>query len=172
MTDVTTTTPRADPDAAADGFEGGWFRIDDEVEHLDDVVWRPTTGTGPGSATTPAAVVVGGDPREHIGSTLPLARLDELDAARQWSVRKLWLTPIFLVTTALVTTALELSGLPWRADVGRHVIVSLGVILPIDAICVGVWWRITRDPSGAVVRKMGGHRTRRQYDQQRTVLER
>lgn len=172
MTDVTTTTPRADPDAAADGFEGGWFRIDDEVEYLDDVVWRPADATEPAAATAPAAVVVGGDPREHIGSTLPLALLPELDLARQRTVRKLWLSPIFLVTTALVTTALELSGLPWRADVGRHVIVSLCVILPIDAICVGVWWRITRDPSGAVVRKMGGYRTRKQYDQQRAVLDR
>ncbi|PZF27918.1 hypothetical protein DEJ35_13340 [Curtobacterium sp. MCPF17_051] len=79
MTDVTTTTRRADPDAAVDGFEGGWFRIDDEVELLDDVVWRPAAGTEPGSAAAPAAVIVRGDPREHIGSTLPLARLDELD---------------------------------------------------------------------------------------------
>jgi hypothetical protein len=170
MTDVTTTTPRAD--AAADGFEGGWFRIDDEVEFLDDVLWRPASATDSGSATAPAAVVVGGDPREHIGSTLPLARLDELDAARQRRVRKLWLSPITLVVTALVFTALEVSGLPWRTDLGRQLLVGLGTALPVDAICTAIWWWITRDPSGAVVRKMGGRRTRQQYDQQRAVLER
>ena len=60
MTDVTSTTPRADPDAAADGFEGGWFRVDDDLEHLDDVVWRLATDADD-TATTPgpAAVVVG-----------------------------------------------------------------------------------------------------------------
>jgi hypothetical protein len=171
MTDVTTTTPRADPDAAADGFEGGWFRIDDEVEFLDDVVWRPAAGTEPGSAVAPAAVIVGGDPREHIGSMLPLARLDELDAARQRRVRKLWLSPITLVVTALVFTALEVSGLPWRTDLGRQLLVGLGTALPVDALCIAIWWWITRDPSGAVVRRMGGRRTRQQYDQQRAVLE-
>jgi hypothetical protein len=172
MTDVTTTTPRADPDAAADAFEGGWFRIDDEVEYLDDVVWRPADATDPAAATAPAAVVVGGDPREHIGSTLPLALLPELDLARQRTVRKLWLSPITLVVTALVFTALEISGLPWRTDLGRQLLVGLGTALPVDALCMAIWWRITRDPSGAVVRKTGGYRTRKQYDQQRAVLER
>ncbi|WIB34500.1 hypothetical protein [Curtobacterium sp. MCSS17_005] len=168
---MTTTTPRADPDAAADGFEGGWFRIDDEVEFLDDVVWRPAPDSDSAPATAPAAVIVGGSPREHIGSTLPLARLDELDAARQRRVRKLWLTPITLVVTALVFTALEVSGLPWRTDLGRQLLVGLGTALPVDALCIAIWWWITRDPSGAVVRKTGGHRTCQQYDQQRAVLE-
>ncbi|MBT1544858.1 hypothetical protein [Curtobacterium aurantiacum] len=110
---MTTTTPRADPDAAADGFEGGWFRIDDDLEHLDDVVWRPAsdaddTATTPG----PAAVIVGGEAREHVGSTLPLAQLAEIDVARQRTVRKLWLSPITIVVCLLVVTALEVSGLP------------------------------------------------------------
>ncbi|MCS5520890.1 hypothetical protein [Curtobacterium flaccumfaciens] len=170
---MTTTTPRADPDAAADGFEGGWFRIDDDMVHLDDVVWRPATDADDAATTPgPAAVIVGGEPREHVGSTLPLAQLAEIDVARQRTVRKLWLSPITIVVCLLVVTALEVSGLPWRTDLGRQLLVGLGAILPVDAICVGVWWRITRDPSGAVVRKMGGHRTRQQYDQQRAVLER
>ncbi|QKS87388.1 hypothetical protein [Curtobacterium flaccumfaciens] len=169
---MTTTTPRADPDAAADGFEGGWFRIDDDLVHLDDVVWRPAadaddTATTPG----PAAVIVGGEPREHVGSTLPLAQLAEIDVARQRTVRKLWLSPITIVVCLLVVTALEVSGLPWRTDLGRQLLVGLGAIVPV-ALCTAIWWRITRDPSGAVVRKMGGHRTRQQYDQQRAVLER
>lgn len=173
MTDVTTTTPRADPDAAADGFEGGWFRIDDDLEHLDDVVWRPATDADD-TATTPgpAAVIVGGEPREHVGSTLPLAQLAEIDVARQRTVRKLWLSPINIVVCLLVVTALEVSGLPWRTDLGRQLLVGLGTALPVDALCTAIWWRITRDPSGAVIRKMGGHRTRQQYDQQRAVLER
>ncbi|WP_146237706.1 hypothetical protein [Curtobacterium sp. MCLR17_043] len=170
---MTTTTPRADPDAAADGFEGGWFRIDDEVEFLDDVVWRPATDADdPAPTPGPTAVIVGGEPREHIGSTLPLALLPELDSARQRSVRKLWLSPITIVVCLLVVTALEVSGLPWRTDLGRQLLVGLGAIVPVDALCTAIWWRITRDPSGAVVRKMGGHRTRQQYDQQRAVLER
>ena len=92
--------------------------------------------------------------------------------ARQRTVRKLWLSPITIVVCLLVFTALEVSGLPWRTDLGRQLLVGLGAALPVDALCTAIWWRITRDPSGAVVRKMGGHRTRRQYDQQRAVLDR
>ncbi|MBT1584125.1 hypothetical protein [Curtobacterium flaccumfaciens] len=170
---MSTTTPRADPDAAADDFEGGWFRIDGEVEFLDDVVWRPSTDADDTATIAgPAAVIVGGAPREHIGSTLPLAQLAEIDVARQRTVRKLWLSPINIVVCLLVVTALEVSGLPWRTDLGRQLLVGLGTALPVNALCTAIWWRITRDPSGAVVRKMGGHRTRQQYDQQRAVLER
>jgi hypothetical protein len=173
MTDVTTTTPRADPDAAADAFEGGWFRIDDDVEHLDDVVWRPAADSAAAAAVPgPSADIVGGEPREHVGSTLPLAQLPELDAARQRTVRKLWLGPITILVCLFAITALELSGLPWRTDLGRQLLIGLGAILPVDALCTAIWWRITRDPSGAVVRKMGGRRTRQQYDQQRAVLDR
>jgi len=173
MTDVTTTTPHADPDAAAGDFEGGWFRIDDDVEHLDYLVWRPATDTDAAAAAPgPAAVIVGGEPREHIGSTLPLAQLPELDAVRQRTVRKLWSSLINLVVGAIVITVLELSGLPWRTDLGRQLLIGLGTILPTTSLCTAIWWRITRDPSGAVVRKMGGHRTRQQYDQQRAVLDR
>ncbi|OII13636.1 hypothetical protein BIU97_16940 [Curtobacterium sp. MCBA15_009] len=150
--------------------EGGWFVVDGEVEFLDDVLWTPVVEDGPAAGGARHALVTGGEPTEHVGSTLELASATALDDARRSTVRRLWSTPIALVVAALVFTALELSGVPWRTSLGRQVLVALAVGVPCLAVAEGAWFLATRNARGRLVRAMGGHRTRGQYDRQRAVV--
>ncbi|MCJ1715244.1 hypothetical protein [Curtobacterium sp. VKM Ac-2922] len=151
-----------DSTAVTEEFEGGWFVVDGEVEYLDDVVWVP--------ATERSARIVGGEPRAHVGSTLPLATSTELGLARRSTVRRLWTMPIAIVVAAVVFGALELSGVPWRSDLGRQLVVGVAAGIPTLAVALGAWTLLTRDAAGGVVRAMGGHRTREQYERQRALV--
>lgn len=155
--------------ATGQDHEGGWFVLDDEVEFLDDVLWTPVE-VGPADDGVRRARITGGEPTEHVGSTLELASATALDSARRRTVRRLWSTPIVGVVTALVFAGLEMSAVPWRADLGRQVLVALAVGLPCLAIAEGAWFFVTRNASGRVVRAMGGYRTRTQYERQRAVV--
>jgi hypothetical protein len=148
-------------------FKGGWFVVDGEVEHLDDVIWAPTVADG---STTLHARIIGGDPTEHVGTTLPLASAADLDEARRDTVRRFWLWPIGFVVCVALAVTLEVAGMPWRTSVGRELLVGATVIVPGAALFWGAWWFLTRDVHGRVVRAMSARRIRSQYERQRAVV--
>lgn len=149
------------------GHEGGWFVVDGEVRHLDDVRWTLLPSDGRSAPGEVRARVVGGEPSGYVGRVLLLASTAALNGARRSTVRRLWTTPIAIVVSAVVFAGLELSGLPWRADPARQVLVGVGACIPVLAVALGTWWFVTRDATGRVVVAMGGRRTRQQYETQR-----
>lgn len=158
-------------------LENGWFVMvdedgDEEVVRFDDAEFARIRGrkkASDGSHLDHDVVVVDGRHRFRIGDTVELASGSALDDGFRRSVRELWL-PLFRVAVCVVVVGtLELSGLPWRTDLLRQVVVALVCVLPAVLITRGIWWGLTRSADGRVTRPMAG-RLRDDLDRQRAGL--
>jgi hypothetical protein len=157
--------------------ENGWFVLtdddgDEEVVRLDDADVARVPGrrrAADGSHLDHTTIVADGVHRFRVGDDVELASGAALDAGFRASVRGLWL-PLFTVATlAVVVAALEISGLPWRTDIARQLLVGIGCALPASLLVRAVWHRLTRSADGRVTQAMAG-RLRDDLDSQRAEV--
>jgi hypothetical protein len=150
-------------------LEGGWFVIDDEVEHLEDVEWqRPRRGQ-PAVPDTERTVIRAGAHTFIVGETVELAEGAVLDTGFRNTVRRYWRTSIVLVVSPLAFWLLHLVHLGWLDDGGevrRRIVFAIATV-PIVLVAVALWSALTRSPHGKVTRAMAGWRMRGDYDRQR-----
>jgi hypothetical protein len=150
-------------------LEGGWFVIDDEVEHLEDVEWqRPRRGQ-PAVPDAERTVIRAGAHTFTVGDTVELAHGVVLDTGFRDAVRRYWRISIVIVVSPLAFWLLHLVHLGWLDDGGavRQRIVFAVATVPVVLVVLALWSVLTRSPHGTVTRTMAGWRMRGDYDRQR-----
>ncbi|MDN3480172.1 hypothetical protein [Curtobacterium sp. APC 4022] len=152
-----------------DDLEGGWFVIDDEVEHLEDVDWqRPRRGQ-PAVPDHDRTVLRAGAHTFTVGDTVQLAEGTVLDTGFRDAVRRYWRTSIVIVVSTLAFLLLHLVHVGWLDDGGavpRRIVLAAATV-PIVLVVLALWSVLTRSPHGKVTRAMAGWRMRGDYDRQR-----
>jgi hypothetical protein len=150
-------------------LEGGWFVIDDEVEHLEDVEWqRPRRGQ-PAVPDAERTVLRAGAHTFTVGDTVELAEGAVLDIGFRDAVRRYWRTSIVLVVSTLAFLLLHLVHVGWLDDGGevrRRMAFAIATV-PIVLVALALWSVLTRSPHGKVTRAMAGWRMRGDHDRQR-----
>lgn len=143
----------------------GWYVIDGDVVRLDGAeAEKPKRGTpAPGASQ---AAIVAGSHRFSIGDEIEMASGDDLDRGFIRSVRSLLSFLLCAAATLVAFVLLEFSGMPWREDFGRQLLIGCAVALPLNLGVEAVWRHLTRSPHGSVTRAMAG-RLRDDYDRQR-----
>ncbi|WIB11398.1 hypothetical protein [Curtobacterium sp. MCPF17_052] len=150
-------------------LEGGWFVIDDEVEHLEDVGWQPPRRGQRAVPDAERTVIRAGAHTFTVGDTVELAEGAVLDTGFRDAVRRYWRTSIIVVVSPLTFWVLHLVQLGWLDDGGevrRRILLAVATV-PVVLLVVGLWSVLTRSPHGTVTRAMAGWRMRGDYDRQR-----
>jgi hypothetical protein len=156
-------------------LEGAWFVVVDEdggaeVEHFDTAEFARVRGrrtSADGSHLDREVIEVDGRHRFRVGDTIELASGAALEDGFRRTVRDLWRRLPTITAAVAVIGALEVSGLPWRTDIVRLLVVYAVCAVPAVLLVRAAWWRATRAVDGRVTRAMAG-RLREQFDRQRS----
>lgn len=151
-------------------LKGGWFVIDDEVTHLEDVEWAKPRRRHVAVRDDQRTELVAGTHRFTIGDDIELATGRALDEGFRDTVRGYWRTSISIVASPIVFGLLHLvpvptfDGHPWRERI-TLVLVTLVIVLAIHRL----WTALTHSHDNRVTRVMAGWKLRGDYDQQRNT---
>lgn len=157
-------------------LEDGWFVVvdddgDREVSYFSSAEFARIRGrkkAAGGSHLDHDVVEVDGWRRYSVGDSIELASGEALEEGFRRSVRKLWLPFVSLPVYIAGMFVLDLTGLPWRTDLARQLVVGAVCVLPVVFLVRAALWRATRSVDGRLTRAMAG-RYRDEFDRQRAL---